>query len=234
MKNKLSVIVPAYNEEENLEDSIKSILRIAPEYCYDFEIVIINDGSKDTTGNIANRLAKNKKIKVIHNIRNKGMGYSYWRGVSRAKYDYIMLIWGDYAHTDASLKKILSYMGKYEVVIPFYTNMGSRALQRRIISAIFNRAVNLITGLSIRYYNGSTLYAASYLKKIPRHSNGFGYQAEVLAYTIKQGVKYIEVGVERRNILDGATAAFAIKNISDVMASLFWLLKEFRILPLKK
>ncbi|OGE17817.1 hypothetical protein A2858_03680 [Candidatus Daviesbacteria bacterium RIFCSPHIGHO2_01_FULL_36_37] len=234
MKNSLSVIIPAYNEEENLEDSIKSVLRIVPEFCNDFEIVIINDGSKDETGKIANRLAKNKKIKVIHNSKNKGMGYSYWRGVSIAKYNYIMIVWGDYAHTDSSLKKILSYMRKYEVVIPFYTNMDSRTVQRRIISAIFSRIVNLITGLSIRYYNGSTLYMESYLKKIPRHSQGFGYQAEILAYTIKQGAKYIEVGVERRNIPDGPTAAFAVKNVSDVMASLLWLFKEFRILPLKR
>ncbi len=234
MKNNLSVIVPAFNEEENLENSVKSILRIVPEFCNDFEIIIINDGSKDETYKIANRLAGNKKIKVIHNSKNKGMGYSYWRGVGKAKYDYIMLVWGDYAHTDASIKKILSYINKYDVVIPYYTNTESRTIQRRIISTIFNRVVNFITGLSIRYYNGSTLYATSFIKKIPRHSHGFGYQAEILAYTIKQGAKYVEVGVERRNIPDGVTAAFAIKNISDVMNSLLWLLKEFRLLPLKR
>lgn len=227
----LSVIVPAYNEEENLSASVKSILRIAPKYIKKLEIIIINDGSLDKTGRIAQNLAKSdQRIKVFHNKKNCGMGYTYWRGVENARYDNTMLVWGDYAHTDESLRKILNFLGKYDVVIPNYTNMNTRTWQRRMVSKTFTFLVNLITGHSIKYYNGSTLYATSYLKRFPRKSTGFGYQAEVLAFVLKNGASFLQVDVKRRNLPDGTTVAFRIKNILSVLVSLWWIFYQYRII----
>lgn len=226
----LSVIIPAFNEEKNLEDSVKSVLGIAPKYTSSLEILIVNDGSKDKTAQIAENLSKkDKRIKVLHNKKNMGMGYSYWKGVENAKYKYTILVWGDYAHTDQSLKKILSYIGKCDVVIPNYTNMNTRTWKRRTLSKLFTNIINLITGLSIKYYNGSTLYSSHFFKKFPRKSAGFGYQAEVLAYVLKLGAKYIQVDVKRRNLPDGTTAAFRLKNILSVLSSLAWIFYQYRI-----
>ena len=73
-KPTLSVVVPAYNEEENLSKAVENLLSAVKNKCGDYEILIFNDCSKDKTGVIADKLAsKNKKIKAIHNERNRGL-----------------------------------------------------------------------------------------------------------------------------------------------------------------
>lgn len=233
MKNNrnLSVIIPAFNEEKNISDTVKSIIKILPKYSQNYEIIIINDGSNDSTGEIAEKLKKdNQRIKVLHNTSNKGMGYTYWRGVDHAKYNFMMLIWGDNAHSDQSLHQILKRLGKVDVVIPNYTNLETRTAQRRYLSKTFTAVINFITGLSIKYYNGSTLYRTDLVKNVPRRSTGFGYQAEVLAYVLKNGATFVQVDTLRRNVPDGPTAAFKIKNIINVFKSLLWLVWKLRIL----
>lgn len=235
MDKSLSVIVPAYNEEKNLEKTLKSLLKIVPIFCKKYEIIIINDGSRDKTLKIAKYYSKkNKHIKAIDNKVNLGMGVSYWKGVKAAKNNYVILVWGDCAHTDSSLRKILKQLGKYDVVIPNYTNMETRTFKRRLLSKIFTYLINFITALDVKYYNGTTLYLKKYVDIMPRKSIGFGYQAELLAHALKNGASFIQVDVLRRNAPDGVTAAFKLKNILNVCKSLMWLFWRFRILPIIK
>lgn len=232
MDKSLSVIVPAYNEEKNLENTIKSLLKIIPDYCKKYEIIIINDGSLDQTFQIAkSHSKKNKHIKVLDNKVNMGMGISYWKGVKTAVNEYVILVWGDCAHTDSSLRKILRLLGKYDVVIPNYTNMETRTFKRRSLSKIFTYLINFITALDVKYYNGTTLYLKKYVDNMPRRSVGFGYQAELLAHAIKSGAVYTQVDVLRKSAPDGVTAAFKLRNILNVFGSIYWLFWKFRIEP---
>ncbi len=224
MKASLSVIIPAYNEQKNIEGTIKSVLGVVPKYCDDYEIIVVNDSSGDNTGKIIERLAsKNKKIKPVHNKKNLGFGGSYWRGVKKAKFEYCMMVWGDNAHTPQSLHKILSHLGKFDVVIPYYTNMHTRTRKRRLISSIFTKVVNILSGFPIKYYNGTTLYKTKLIKNFKRKSVGFGFQAEALTYLLSQKATYCQVGVLRRPLPDEKTKAFKIKNIINVGKSILWL-----------
>lgn len=224
MRKRLSVIIPAYNEEKNIEATVKSVLRIIPKYCTDYEIIAINDSSKDDTGKIIDKLAsKNKKIKPIHNKRNVGFGGSYWRGVKAAKFEYCIMVWGENGHTDQSVHKILSLIGKFDVVIPYYTNMNTRSLTRRLISIAFTKLANILSGYSIKYYNGTTLYKTRDVKNFRRRSAGFGFQAEVLSHVLGLGSSYAQVGVLRNPKTDESTTAFKVKNIINVGKSILWL-----------
>lgn len=225
--------MPAYNEEKNLAGTLKSLLKVTPDYCKKYEIIVVNDGSVDNTLKIAQSYAEdNKNIKVLDNKINLGMGISYWKGVKAAKNDYVILVWGDCAHTDSSLRKILTGLGKYDAVIPNYTNMETRTFKRRSLSKIFTYVINLITSLDVKYYNGTTLYLKKYVSDMPRKSVGFGYQAELLAHVIKSGASYTQVDVLRKNAPDGVTAAFRFSNIMNVFKSICWLTWKFRIIPL--
>lgn len=231
----LSVVIPAHNEEKNIRNSIASVLSIVPKYCKNFEIIVINDKSRDKTGQIINQLAKvSKNIRAYHNKQNLGFGGTYWKGVNLAKFEYCMMVWGDNAHTAQSLHMILSKIGQADVIIPNYTNIETRTGLRRNISRLFTLIVNLTAGLNIKYYNGTTLYKTQLLKKIPRTSTGFGFQAEVLGYILKNGASYVEVDTLRRNIPDGPTTAFKLKNFINVAKGLLWLFWKFRIEKLKK
>lgn len=228
----LSVIIPAFNEEKNIKNTLISVLKIIPEFCRKFEIIIVNDGSSDNTLEIAKKFSEGKKfIRVLNNKINRGMGYSYWKGVKEAKYNYVILVWGDCAHTDSSLKKVLKLLGKFEIVIPNYTNMETRTFQRRSLSKIYTKIINIISSLDIKYYNGTTLYLKKLVNNMPRKSVGFGYQAELLAHAVRSGASFKQVDVLRKNVPDGVTAAFKIQNIYNVLESIVWLFWKFRIQP---
>src|SRR3989344_8785130 len=103
IKNSLSVVVPAHNEEDNLGLVIKDLISTIPKYTKNFEVIVVDDGSTDKTGKIADRWAKkNNKVRVLHNQPNRGFGFSYWRGVNNIKKEYSMMVWGDNAHTKDS------------------------------------------------------------------------------------------------------------------------------------
>src|SRR3989344_7951124 len=90
---RLSITVPALNEEGNIANSVKEIQEGVKGKVKDYEIMIFDDGSTDKTGKIADKLAKKSpKIKIIHNRSNKGVGYCYREGLRLAKFEYYMYI----------------------------------------------------------------------------------------------------------------------------------------------
>jgi len=108
--NKLSVFLPAYNEEKMLAKTTENVDEILRKTAIDYEIIIINDGSQDKTGEIADKLAsQNKKIKVIHHRLNRGYGAAVKSGLYAARFPWIVLIDADgqfdFKEIDKFLKK---------------------------------------------------------------------------------------------------------------------------------
>ena len=90
MTKSVSIIIPAYNEEKNLAQTIKFLLdRLNENIISDFEILVFDDNSTDNTGKIADDLAeKYPQIKVIHNPRNMNLGYNITKGFQLATKEY--------------------------------------------------------------------------------------------------------------------------------------------------
>jgi len=236
MKKRISILVPALNEEGNLENTIREIEKGARGNVDNYEIFIVDDGSSDKTGKIADRLAKNnKKITALHNKKSRGMGYSYLKGQKLAKYEYYMYIPGDNQFPGKALTKMLKKLGQADIVIPYVTNMNIRPLPRQIVSHTFTLIVNLLFGLHVKYFNGTVIHKTELLKKVPQKKNsGHAYQAEILVRLIKSGATYVEVGYEMVEREAGETAAFKLSNVKNVfmvILSLFWELQIKRVKP---
>lgn len=231
LKKRLSIFVPAYNEQGNIEGAVKKIHSIVPKYCSEYEIIIVNDGSTDNTGKIINRLAKkDKKIKPLHNDINRSMGYSYFRAVGEAKFEYLMTIFGDDDHPSESIERILSKMGQADIIIPYYTNLHlSKTWLRHVISITYTHIVNSITGLTVGYYNGITLHKTHLVKQVPVRSTGFGFQCETIVYLLKNGATYLQVDVLNDDRKTGGTAAFKIKNIISVAKSFLRMYSHYKL-----
>lgn len=221
IKKRLSIIVPAFNEAGNIKGAVAKIHLIVPKFCSNYEIIIINDGSRDKTGKIADNIAQmDKKVRVFHNLENKGMGYSYFRGVNEAKFEYLIIVFGDDDHPAESISNILSKIGKADIVIPFYTNLHlSKTWLRHVISITYTHIVNYIANLKVGYYNGITLHKTALVRSVPIKSTGFGFQAEVIVYLLEHGASYLEVDVLNDDRKTGGTAAFKLKNIISVARS---------------
>lgn len=190
----ITVMVPAYNEERNLARAVNKVDRVVKSLFNDYEILIFNDCSTDNTGEIASKLAKhNKRIRIIHNKRNMGVGYSYRKGMKLSKKRYYMLVSGEGEIYASSLRKILSRVGEADMLISYIYNPEVRSLYRRILSKSFTKLLNLLFGLNIKYYNGCVVHKTALLKNVKMATNGFAYQAEILVRLLKKGHSYIEI-----------------------------------------
>jgi glycosyltransferase involved in cell wall biosynthesis len=121
----LSVFFPAYNEEANIENTVNKAAKILPKAAQKWEILIVNDGSKDKTGEIAHRLAKgNKNIRVIHHPKNRGYGGVFKTGLYNCRYQLI-------AFTDADGQFDFSEIGKFLEKIKKADLVAGYRLERR-------------------------------------------------------------------------------------------------------
>lgn len=232
MPNKrLTIIIPAFNEAGNIKAVVEKINLIVPKYCSDYQIIIVNDGSTDRTGEIAEKISKkDKRVEVIHNLSNKGMGYSYFEAVEKVKFEYLILIFGDNDHPADSIEKIISNIGKADIIIPFYTNLHlSKTWVRHIVSVVYTHLINYISGLKIGYYNGITLYRTDLVRQFSGKPTGFGFQAEILVNLLKNGASYVEVSIVNESRKSGVTAAFEPSNFTSLTGSILRMLVAYKL-----
>jgi len=114
---KVSFVIIAYNEEKLILNCINSILNQDGLGSFNYNIIIVNDGSKDKTGEIVKRLSnENLKIKLINLQTNKGRGYARYKGVERADGNYISFVDADITLPKIWLKTVFPYFKKYDAV----------------------------------------------------------------------------------------------------------------------
>ncbi|MBS3113788.1 glycosyltransferase family 2 protein [Candidatus Woesearchaeota archaeon] len=218
----ISIIIPAYNEEKSLADAVKTINVVVRSIFKDYELLILEDGSSDRTGIIADNLAKkNAKIRAIHFGRNRGFGYAYRQGVYRSSKKYVMMVPGDNEILKKSIKDILKHTGEADIIIPYIINKEVRSITRRVISICFTTLLNILFGFHLKYYNGLVLYESSLVKKVKMTTDSFAFQAEILIRLLKKGYSYKEVPMYIKKPAEGhKTKVFKIKNLIGVISSI--------------
>ncbi len=227
-KRSISIIIPALNEEGNIQGSIDAAVYAAEKNFEDYEIIVVNDGSTDGTLTIIEEnLRNNNKIRVITHPETRGFGASYNSGRNDARMQYSVMVHGDNVFPRETLDEVFSAVGKADVVCGYIKNPESRNRIRQLISKAFTKFMNVFFRLSLKYYNGIQIHKTEWLKKIKLNSTGFGFQSELLIKAIKEGKTYIEVPyihVERPG--GGATKIFKPKNIWSVLKTIihlaFW------------
>jgi cellulose synthase/poly-beta-1,6-N-acetylglucosamine synthase-like glycosyltransferase len=217
----LSVVIPALNEEGNIQGSIDSVTSAAERYFDDYEIIIVNDGSTDRTLEIVQaNIEKNPRIRVISHDKPWGFGASYHDGRRHARKTYTVMVHGDNAFDKETLSNFLSKAGKADVVCGYISNPSARNWTRRIISFSYTVAMNLIFGLRLKYFNGLQIHRTAWLKDADVKSDGFGFQAELLIKAIKEGSSYIQVPtIHTERPGGGETKIFKTKNVKSVTAT---------------
>lgn len=210
----ITVVVPALNEELNLEATVKNIQETVPRYFSDWEILIFNDGSSDATGRIADRLAKaEERIRVTHHETPRNLGGCYKEGIQKATKDFLIMIPGDNECGPEVMTKIFELAGSADMIVPYTANMYVRPLGRRILSYFFVMLVNQISRQRLRYYNGAVLHRTALLKPLAIKTDGFGYQAEILVKLLRQHRSYREVGTQITYRSLGRSKAIQIKSL---------------------
>ena len=226
----ISIVVPAFNEVDNLPSTIRRIIAAIVPLGTEFEVIIVNDCSTDETGSVADRLGHEfANVRVIHNAVNLGFGGAYKRVVEEAQLAYTIMIPGDDAYPLDSLRAIFAKVGTADVVVSYTVNMQVRSPLRRFISHTFSFVMNTLFGLRLKYFNGVSVLPTEYAREL-RSSDSFGYAAENLVRLIKiHGFSYTQVPVEITERKAGRSKAFTLRNIwllslgiLDLLTDVYW------------
>jgi dolichol-phosphate mannosyltransferase len=198
------VIVPTYNERENLPRLIPSILSRDPR----LEILVVDDGSPDGTGELADEIsAAEKRVHVLHRTQKEGLGKAYLAGFAWAierGYDAVLQMDADFSHDPAHLPQFLEAIDSYDVVL------GSRYLHGRVtvvnwpigrllLSYFANVYARKVTGLPIADATGGfKCFRRQVLEAIDLgrvESNGYSFQIETSFRAWKKGFRLGEIPI---------------------------------------
>ena len=223
----MCIVIPAYNEELNLEGAVKGALWAVRSSAADYELIIVDDGSSDKTGQVAKKLSsKNPNIKVIRHRQNLGFGQTVRDGFKAATKDYTVGFPGDNDTSAKSLKELVEKAGSADVIISYNANPGSRTFLRRLFSKSFTLLMNLLFRLNLKYYNGSFICKSELLKKLPLKSQGMAVYAEAKVRLLKKGYSYLEIPFTHTGRKHGKSTAVSGNSIRQTLLTIYYLLTD--------
>ena len=173
MPPELSIVVPLYNEEESLRPLYGAITRAVAPLGISFEIVFVDDGSRDATVRIADEIARSDpRVCLVKFRRNYGQTPAMAAGIAQASGDVIVTMDGDLQNDPADIGALLRKIDEgYDIVVGWRFDRQDKLVSRKIPSRIANALIAKVTGVPIKD-NGCSLkaYRASLIKKIPLYS----------------------------------------------------------------
>jgi glycosyltransferase involved in cell wall biosynthesis len=173
MSPEISIVVPLYNEEDSLRPLYAAITGAVEPLGVAFEIVFVDDGSKDATVQIADEIARaDSRVCLVKFRRNYGQTPAMAAGIAQASGDVIITMDGDLQNDPADIGALLRKIDEgYDIVVGWRFDRQDKLVSRKIPSRIANALIAKVTGVPIKD-NGCSLkaYRASLIKKIPLYS----------------------------------------------------------------
>lgn len=190
-----SLVLPAYNEEGNIEFVVRSALGVLPTVVDDFEIIVVNDGSRDATPEIIDRLAaEDPRVKPVHQA-NAGYGGAVKAGFKASTGDYVMFMDADRQFDIADIRRLAPFVPYYDVVAGFRQER-SDPLNRRINAEIFNVVVRVLFGVHLRDLDCAfKIFRGDMLRSLDLTTSGALINAEMQAKLRRSGATIEQVGV---------------------------------------
>jgi dolichyl-phosphate beta-glucosyltransferase len=231
----LSIIIPAYNEEQRIAPSLDKLLHYFTSSTYTAEIVIVNDGSSDQTeGYVLSRAEEFQRagidLRVLTNQPNRGKGYSVKRGVKESRGEIALFTDADLSSPITEAPKLIEPIIENRADVTF----GSRALNRKLIGEhqplyrdfggrVFNFLLQTITGLEFQDTQCG-FKAFRRLESLPvfemQSIDRFGFDPETLFIAKKIGLRLLEVPVIWNDVEGSKVGNYALASIK-MTADLF-------------
>lgn len=195
----LSFFFPAYNEEQNVENVVREALDTLPRFADDLEVVVIDDGSTDRTGEIADRLAAaDPRVRVVHHRPNRGYGGAVRSGLARARKAYVFYTDGDLQFRIEDLGRLVARIDVADVVVG-YREKRADPPRRLFIAWVYNTLIRVLFAAPFRDVDCAfKLFRRSVFDRVPLErvrSNGAFFSPEHLLVLRAAGMRMEQVGV---------------------------------------
>jgi len=221
----LSIFFPCHNEEANVERVTEAAVRMARRVAADHEIIIVDDGSRDRTGTLAEELARKYpgEVRAVHNHPNQGYGGALQRGFREARKDWIFYTDGDGQFDLEEIDRLIPLLDSHDIVSAYRIDRQDSWL-RRLNGAGWSRLVGLVFGMRIRDVDCAfKIYPRRFIESVPLHSRGALIDAEMLARATLAGYRIGQVGVHHYPRTAGASSGGNLRVILRALRELLQL-----------
>jgi glycosyltransferase involved in cell wall biosynthesis len=216
-------VLPARNEAPNLAAAVEATLDALSDAVPDYELIIVDDGSKDATARIADDLAQaHEQVRVVHQPQRRGYGVACRAGIALAAKQYILLLDADRQYQPADLPRLTQWNDRYDLVLGYRVHRADPFL-RVVLGWLYTRLVRLLFGVQVRDVNcGFKLIYAGLLKALPLESAGAAIHAEILYRARERGAEWREAPVRhaarRAGTASGAGLRASLQTARDLFA----------------
>ena len=228
----LSAFLPARNEEANLLPMARAVLDVLPDVADAWELIIVDDGSRDGTGAIADALARREPgVRVVRHRRSGGYGAALRAGVRAARYDFVFYTDADRQFDVAQLPVLIRELDRADVVVG-YRYARADPLPRRLSAAAWNRLVRRLFRLPVRDVNCAfKLFRRSVLAGLRLETDGATISTEIMARLGAAGARIVEVPVDHFPRRHGAPSGGELAVIARAFVELAHLRRHLRDEP---
>ncbi|MHC4070558.1 MAG: glycosyltransferase family 2 protein [Planctomycetota bacterium] len=225
----ISVFFPCYDEQENVGRTIEKALAVLEKLDADFEVIIIDDGSTDDTGRIADEIAgRDNRIRVVHHRHNLGYGAALQSGFKAATKELVFYTDGDGQFDIDEMPPLLKLMEQHDIVTCYRLNRRDSVI-RKINGWCWTKLVCLLFGLKIRDIDCAfKLYKRDIFDNIKLSSTGALIDTEILARAARKGYSMTQKGVHHYPRTAGAQSGANMRVILRAFKELLVLRSRIR------
>ncbi|MDP9024759.1 MAG: glycosyltransferase [Candidatus Eremiobacteraeota bacterium] len=215
----ITFFVSCYNEAAHIVETLDTICGAVHEVGMSFEILVIDDGSKDNSRELVRQyIAEHPGVNILlrANKKNRGLAQNYVDGAFIGRGKFYRLICGDSSEPKETIVTILRTVGEADCIVPYYASHPGRSAWRHGISKTYTFIINSITGNRIQYYNGLAVHLRHNVMRWHTNTRGFGFQAEILCLLLDLGFTYKEIPVVSVEQRHGKSNALTVRNLLSV------------------
>jgi glycosyltransferase involved in cell wall biosynthesis len=223
-------VFPAYNEELNIGETLTRALRTIPSFADDWEVIVVDDGSRDRTAEIVKTFSgRHPNVRCISHPTNQGYGAALKSGITNASKDLVFFCDSDLQFDIAEIRVLLEWIDRYDIVIGFRVNRKD-PLYRRINAFGWNMLVRMLLKLKVRDIDCAfKLFRRKVFDSIKIDAVGAMVNTDILAQAVQQRFMIKEVPVNHYPRMLGEQTGAKVAVILKAMRELFRLYKKLRI-----
>jgi len=227
----LSLFFPAYYDEHNIPKVVEAALRVVEELgIADYEVIIVEDGSPDRTGEVADELAaRHRRVRVVHHPRNLGYGMALRTGFREAAKDYVFYTDGDNQFDLAELKKFVALLPYTDIVSGFRVKK-QYSTYRKLTSFVYNLILRILFDITDRDVDCAfKLYPTELFRRMELTSRDAFIDAEIAIKARLLGYASTEVGVRHLPRMDGISTGARPSVIFRTLAEIYRYYRKYRV-----
>ena len=191
--NSMEIVIPAYNEEKNIEIVINKSLDWLKKQTEDYRVLVVNDGSKDNTQEILDNLAKkNKHIRVMHHKKNLGIGKSWKTLYKNIEKDIIFTCPADQQFNPNDFSKTIPYIDNADIISIYRKQKKQYSLFRNLLSNLNKVVIKVFFGFEIKDINWVKMYKKDLLNELDLRLNSPLIETEIIAKSKKRNKKILQ------------------------------------------